>query len=486
MPSLSTCLGLWPCLTTVLGNGYFFVITTTILVMFLMGVCLVFKYTPHLMTDLRNLSNREIPEIGLRLWVAFILVLPVFFGAGPLLFTLWWFIVFWVYMNRAERPIGYVLLAVILMSGWIAHVGAGFITYADNQLNREIFCTEHGIGDTRDTLEIAAWVQQHPADGEAMNALAQLEIAKGNYTQAVELLRRSLDLEPNNPRYYNHLGIALAGLGKDDKAIQAFRNSATLDPDTMVYHYNLSRLYQDLFNFHEAEQSIACASSIDPARVRALLDSESRDTAQRYVTQHMPVFQQISRQMHQSPALAEVADTLWKIGLGILTRGWAILIALAGLLVLVILSHLPNEKFTKRCSRCGNLYYAGTLSKLGMPICLQCHWIDTKAKKHMNHILQGKVEDVREYRGSISTQTTRLELMLPGLGALIGNKTGLALGRFTLLSAAAVMIITGGRFITAFIPQEGDPAVFVRVIGLVLGALVFWRAYKSPPVRYGG
>ena len=47
-----------------LGNGYLFVILTTILTFVLAGVCLLSKYLPHLYNDLAMGTNNELNPLG--------------------------------------------------------------------------------------------------------------------------------------------------------------------------------------------------------------------------------------------------------------------------------------------------------------------------------------------------------------------------------------------------------------------------------------
>ena len=35
-------------------------------------------------------------------------------------------------------------------------------------------------------------------------------------------------------------------------------------------------------------------------------------------------------------------------------------------------------------------------------------------------------------------------------------------------------------------PSPIDPAPAIRLAGIVLVGLLYWRAYKSPPIKYGG
>ena len=125
------------------------------------------------------------------------------------------------------------------------------------------------------------------------------------------------------------------------------------------------------------------------------------------------------------------------------------------------------------------------MSKSGYPMCLQCHWIETKAKKQMNSILHTKAEEIKLYRINNTLNTSKLELILPGLGSLAGNKTTKGILRIFTFSAAFILILTGGQFIYSIIPTGIDLTGLMRVFGILIAALLYWRAYKSPPIRYG-
>ena len=475
----------WPFAAAFIGNSYLFVIATTVLTFILIGVCLIVKYAPNMLNDLKTTSNNEIPGLALKLWIILLLAFPVFFDAGPLWFVLWWFFVLWGYLTSTERRIAYVFISLVLMSSWIAHVGAGFLTYSQTNVNKEIFSIDHNMGSPKDVLAISAWIQNNKADAEPLNTRAVMEIENKNNQAAVSLLSRSLSLEPNSSRYYNHLGIALAGIGKNSEAIKAFQNAATIDPDNVIYHYNLSRIYQATYNYSQAERSIRKASTIDPEKVRALLDDETGNKGKRYIFEHVPVWEQLARQMKPSEDLVKTADSLWYLGFGIFGRNRALYMGLGALLIVFLLRHIPEEKFTKRCNRCGNLYYAGTTSKLGYPMCLQCHWIETKPKKQMNSFLTIKAEEIKEYRAISSSFAWKHDFILPGLGSFIVNKHGKALLRLTIFCASLILIITGGRFLYSFIPSGIEYTEFVRITGIILLGLLYWRVYKSPPLKYG-
>ena len=475
----------WPIITTILGNSYFFVISATLLSLFLIGICLVFKYTPQMLNDLMNATNNEMPEKGLKLWIVFILLIPFFFDAGPMWFVLWWLLLLWGYMIRSERRIAFFFVFLIFMSSWITHVGAGFLTYSQTQLNRQIFTTEQGMVSQDDAMAITSWTKNHPSDAEPMNTLALIEIERSNYTEAIRLLNRSIGLEPTNPRFYNHLGVAYVGLGKKKEATKAFQNAIELTSDNMVYYFNLSKLYQSTYNFYEAEKYILSASNLDPDGVRHLLNTENTQGRSRYIEECVTILRQLARQMRPSDDLKTAADALWTMSFGMIPRKMSIFLAMGTFLIFFLQGYIPEDKFTKRCSRCGKLYYSGTFTKSGNPMCLQCHWIDAKVKKQQTSILHHKTEEIRKYKSLSYQKISKLELMLPGLGSLMINRTGISLLRITSLSIGVLLIITGGSFITSFIPVNMELSPFIRILGLIVLGVLFTKAYKAPPIRYG-
>ncbi|HVN71103.1 MAG TPA: tetratricopeptide repeat protein [Desulfomonilia bacterium] len=438
-----------------------------------------------MLNDLRNFTNNDMPDKGLILWIVFILLIPLFFNVGPMALILWWILLLWGYLIPSEKWIAYFFVFLILMSSWIAHVGAGFITYTKNQLNTQIFISEHKLGNDLDAAAISSWIVNHPADAEPMNTMALIEINRSDFPEAIKLLNRCIDLEPDNPRFYNHLGLALLGTGKVKESFKAFQNAISLMPDNMLYYYNVSRLYQSSYNFYEGEKAIAAASGLDADGVRRLLDAENAVGRTRYIQEYTPLMRYMARQMKPSDDIRIVADSLWTFTFGVIPRKASIFLAVGCFLLFITLGYIPDDKFTKRCSRCGKLYYSGAMTKTGNPMCLQCHWIDVKAKKQQGNILHHKTEEIRKYKTFSYQKLVRLELMLPGLGSFLTNRTGIALGRIIVLSASLIAIITGGQFIISFIPVDANFTNIMRAIGIISLCALWMKAYKTPPIRYG-
>lgn len=481
--SLKGIYAQWPELCAALGNCFFFVITATILAYLLFAICLLIKYLPQLYNDCENFSAGEFPELGIKLWMVFVLALPLFLNAGPIWFILWWALIFWGYINRPEKRILVVFLFLFLMSGLIAHIGGGLISYTKTQVNKEIYFIDRGMDTPEDLNQLRAWISKHSADTEPMNALALTMIRKNDYDSAVTLLTHALDIE-QNPRYYNHLGIALAGLKKYNESAKAFENASILNSKNIVYYYNISKVFLANYRIAEAEQAIKRANMIDPNGINALLSGESKTNRIRFVTENVKSNRQLARQMKPSDSLSTAADALWYMAIGLTPRNASIAVGFAVLILFVLAGYIPDDKYTKLCIRCGNSFYVGTKSNHGHPVCLQCNWLESKAKKTPG-LLANKIEDVKRFRNRTKVQTAKMEIILPGLGSLIANKTARAVILLFLMSFGLTMIITGGSFMYSFIPSENNLHYYIRGLGAFIVAVLYIAAFRQRSEKLG-
>lgn len=103
----------------------------------------------------------------------------------------------------------------------------------------------------------------------------------------------------------------------------------------------------------------------------------------------------------------------------------------------------------------------------------------------MNSVQTVKAEEIKQYRVFNAARTQKLELILPGLGSIAANKVFKGTFRLAVFSAGLVLVVTGGRIISSFIPTGFDITGFLRIMGIIVLGLIYFRSYKSPPLRYG-
>ena len=473
---------LWPDAAALLGNLYSFFSISTLLASFLIGFCITLKYSAYMLSDFKTISDSNIPDIAIKLWFAVILSLPLFLDTGPLWFTIWWAIIFSGYINRVEKRLIVVLFALVISSGWISNIGGNLVTYTSTQANKEIFLVEEGLENQDDIENLASWVNKYPNDADPANALAISKIRIGEFEDAITLLTRCIASEPDNPIYYNTMGIVLAAEQKHKEAATAFENASKLDPAEVVYYFNLSRAYLDVFNLFEADKQIEIMTGIDPREASRLL---SRNAYPMYVYKKTPLRDMLGRQMQPSAEAAKASIELWHSAIGIVRPAWAPFAGIIMLVCFILLGYIPMDKFTKKCSRCGNSFYVGTLTERGYPRCLQCNLIETRSKKQHSVIVHHKLQEIKDYTTLNRRRTSRFEMMLPGLGSLLANRTLRAVVMLFVFSFGAVLAISGGIFMYSFMPSGSHYILYFRLAGNMVLLILYLIAFRYPPVKKG-
>jgi tetratricopeptide (TPR) repeat protein len=139
------------------------------------------------------------------------------------------------------------------------------IVAVDPQRVFEAALAHHGAGrlDAADAAAKEA-IAYHPSHAGAHHLLGIIAIQRGDHRNAVELLRRSIRLDPNAEQVHNNLGIALAGLGFLDEAIASFHQATELNPGFAEAHYNLGSVLQRANRLEEATDSLRRATATRP------------------------------------------------------------------------------------------------------------------------------------------------------------------------------------------------------------------------------
>lgn len=86
----------------------------------------------------------------------------------------------------------------------------------------------------------------------------------GNFSQAEQLFRRIINIDPNNSAAHNSLGIALASQGNFAEASTNFRTAIRLNSNSTQAHNNLGNVLNEQGNLPEAIASYRAAIQIDP------------------------------------------------------------------------------------------------------------------------------------------------------------------------------------------------------------------------------
>src|SRR4051812_44192647 len=87
----------------------------------------------------------------------------------------------------------------------------------------------HRSGELAEAESIYRQILAHDSDqGGTINLLAQLFHQTGRGSEAADLLRQAIKVNPSVPDYHANLGVILASGGNFTEAIPAFRNAVRL------------------------------------------------------------------------------------------------------------------------------------------------------------------------------------------------------------------------------------------------------------------
>lgn len=125
-----------------------------------------------------------------------------------------------------------------------------------------------------------------PAHFDALHLRGLMALERGDAALGFDMIRRSLELNPNQPPAYSNLGNGLLKAGRAEEALDCFDAAVQLKPDYMVALYNRGNALRELGKFNEAlssyERALRLKQDYFPAlnqRVRVLLDLNRAEEA---------------------------------------------------------------------------------------------------------------------------------------------------------------------------------------------------------------
>ena len=109
-----------------------------------------------------------------------------------------------------------------------------------------------------------------PANIDVVINLGGAYILLRRWDKAAQVLRRAVELEPDNVMLWINLGAAelgrleVAGPRQQERAIHAYERALALDPKTPNADYHLGLIYKERRDFARATASFAAALRVDP------------------------------------------------------------------------------------------------------------------------------------------------------------------------------------------------------------------------------
>jgi tetratricopeptide (TPR) repeat protein len=142
-----------------------------------------------------------------------------------------------------------------------------------------------------------------PEHAQALGLLGLVEAAKRNVDSAIGLLRRSLQIEPNDAANQFNLGLLLQERKLDEQALECFSRAAELSPDTAAAHHGRGLALKNLGRYDEAVASYDRALCLAPGHAEGW---NNHGVALQYLQRHEQAVTSFSKAIALRAALPQL------------------------------------------------------------------------------------------------------------------------------------------------------------------------------------
>jgi tetratricopeptide (TPR) repeat protein len=129
-------------------------------------------------------------------------------------------------------------------------------------------------------------------------------ITERKWAEAVEHLRKAVELAPNNAFARLNLGTSLYLLGDAEKALEHYRAAVRLSPDLARAHFGIGVIMETRGQDRQAIEAFAAAVQADPAYVEARFSLANALRRSGRVRESLPHYEEVLR---LSPAVSQAS-----------------------------------------------------------------------------------------------------------------------------------------------------------------------------------
>jgi len=419
---------------------------------------------------------------------AVLLFLPLitFQGWGWLPF--WWLALLFNYFGRVERALAVAVVLVGLAVGPAVGLLENRTLAQRNPLFQASLQAIEGGPDTRAAAELEQAAVKFPEDRDLSYLLGLLYKKAGRYDEAAALYRELLRTSPDDRVALNNLANIEFARGEFPAAIARYKQGVESSPTpefTATFYYNLQLAHLQRFEYQPAQEARAQAERLAGSLVRAYDNLWKYDKGDYAVVDLGLTEEQVLAKfegrregvgvmnMAGKPLPAGgAANTLLRAGLNRFA-------ALAGVFLVVALglSRWRGPKmFTLRCLKCGTPFCK--LCHLGASttgLCTQCYHLfvvrDGVAGSARNQkLLEVQKEDERRER-----VFRILSLLSPGTGHLYADRSLAGAGFASVWYLTLASVLLAGRVF----PVTEAPGPLMQRLGLGAAAVILLATYVA-------
>jgi tetratricopeptide (TPR) repeat protein len=423
---------------------------------------------------------------------AALLLLPAITFQGWGWLPLWWLALLFLYMTTLEKVVAAVFVLAAVAVGPVVQDLESRLLAQQNPLFRAALLSLEGEPDTRAVWHLEDAARTHPDDRDLQYLLAVQYKKAGRYEDAAAIYREILRATPTDGIALNNLANVEFAAGEFPAAIARYKqgiDSAPVADVAATYYYNLSLAHLQRFEYQPAQEARSQADRIARGLIRTYDSRWKYDKGDYAVVDLNLGAKQLwakfagrregigAKNLAGTPDPAPPADR----GRSLVNRFTAVPLVFA-VAVLALGRWRGAKAFTTRCLKCGTPFCRRChLGVVAGGLCTQCHHLfvvrdGVSGPARNQKLLEVQKEDARRDR-----VFRLLSLTIPGSGHLYASRTPLGIVLVLLWSLVlATAAVTLGLLPLTETAQSLTPPLGLAVAAVIL-VVLYVAANRSKP-----
>jgi len=241
------------------------------------GVLMAFRYQGPLRHEIEERVHGVVGGTWAKTlgWATLLLPLVVWIGAGWA--AIYWMVVTFRYLRRAERAVAMTLLVASACAVPMFRVTVALRGMAEDPIVRNTLASAGGAYEPERLVKLQRIVQAHPDEPTYRFLLAGMYKSGRYFEEAYEQYKEVLALDPGLDDAHLNIGNIFFQLGQHGEAVLHYRKVIDARPDSVLAYYNSYVAQSESFRFKEAQESLDKGSAADPEGMADLLYHSGRD-----------------------------------------------------------------------------------------------------------------------------------------------------------------------------------------------------------------
>jgi tetratricopeptide (TPR) repeat protein len=485
----STVSGLTARLPTILGRHRLVALLVPVLLFSLLvtlgvtSLALVLRHGVLLRHDLEEFFGPDRSALVTMVTFTVLLLLPAitFQGYGWLPF--WWMAVLFLYFSITERVLVGLALLAALGVGPVVRTLEGRIMAAQNPLFVAGVQALEGSADARSMGLLERARERYTEDRDLAFLLAAHYRKAGRYEDAANVYGELLRSQPSDPIALNNLANLSFAAGEFPAAIPRYQQGIAANPNaavTATLYYNMSLAYLQKFDPQPANEARSHALRLDPGLTQQYdatwkyeINNENAVVDLNLSAEELwGKFQRLRDGVGRQNVLGQGGGEplSWTAGL----NRFLGFLALFAVVVIAMWRWRGARMFTMRCVKCGTPFCRRChLGAAWEGLCTQCHHLFVVRDGVSGPARNQKLLEVQREDEKRERIFRALSLVFPGSGHVYAHRTLSGLLFIFVWSLVLSLALLGGRLL----PYTEAASRVTTPWGLVLGALVLLGVY---------